>query len=73
MVARVFLRLVRDSRVVARNGLFAGTAASFDASSGRCEEGSCGTDHCEDCRWVFRRGEAAILSVERMGDAKKES
>jgi hypothetical protein len=53
--------------------LFCGTATSFDAGAGGCEEGPGGAYHGKDSGWVFRGGDAASLRVQREGDGKQES
>jgi hypothetical protein len=52
--------------------LFGGTAASFDAGAGGCEEGACKAYDSKNCGWVFRGGDAANLCVQREGDRKQE-
>jgi hypothetical protein len=53
--------------------LFCGTAASFDAGTGGCEERPGGAYDSKDSSWVFRGGDTASLRVQREGDGKQES
>jgi hypothetical protein len=70
--ARVLLRLVLNSSV-ATTDLFGGTAAGFDAGTGRSKQRSCGADHSKDSGWIFGRISAAILCVQRVDYEKEKS
>jgi hypothetical protein len=53
--------------------LFGRMAAGFDAGARRSKKRSGRADYSENSSWVFRGVGAAILRVQREGDAEKES